>query len=143
MDALGMAEPQRTGYPVEHRGGYAPGVTALDLRVVDVADARKERDLLAAEARHSSNAPIAREPRSIRRDPRAPRREELPDLVRVGRRGRRRILVGTLRVTAGTPISHHFLDAPEVGSIVDEMSRGKNRPCRFRHDSGTPNGDLK
>jgi hypothetical protein len=87
--ALGLVELERAGDCLKHLLGHPGRVAALKARVVVGAYSSKERRLLAAKARNAPRATaVDRQSGLLRTDPRAPRCQELADLL--------------LRVHAGT-----------------------------------------
>src|SRR6266540_2264902 len=81
VGALGLVELERTADSLEDIIRHAAGVAALEARVVLHAGPRQQRDLLAPQTRHPALAAIERQTRTMRRDLRAARREELKDLA--------------------------------------------------------------
>jgi hypothetical protein len=82
MPTLRVVELKRLRERFEHGVGGTRRIAALESGVVVDADAGEQRDLLAAKAGDAARAAaVGAEPRLLRRDPRAPRGQELADLV--------------------------------------------------------------
>ena len=81
VGAFGVVEAERPSERLEHAVGHAGDVPALQAPVVVDADLGRRRDLLAAQTRKPPGA-VGRQPRRLRRDPRAARSQELRDVVR-------------------------------------------------------------
>ena len=83
MLPLGVVELKRPGHRMQHALGYARQVSAFEARVVVDADPGQQGDLLAAQPGDAAIAPVRGQAGTLRRDPGAPRGQEVADVLAV------------------------------------------------------------
>jgi len=102
MFTLGIVELERASHRLQHALGRARQVPALEARVVVDADAGEQGNLLPAQPGDAALPPVVRKSGTLRRDPCAPRRQEVPDVLAMVHELQAKSLSPALRGTAIT-----------------------------------------